>query len=106
MPKYLFQASYTVDGLKGLLQEGGTRRRENLEGLINGLGGKMEALYYAYGQDDVIVIAELPDSATTTAIALTIGASGAVNLKTTVLITPEEVDEAVTKTISYRPPGM
>ena len=65
----------------------------------------MEAFYYAYGQDDVIAIADLPDSVTATAIALTIGASGAVNLKTTVLVTPEEVDEAVTKSVNYRPPG-
>ena len=105
MPKYLFQASYTVDRLKGLLQDGGTKRRETVERLIHDLGGKVESFYYAYGQDDVIAIADLPDSVTTTAIALTIGASGAVNLKTTVLVTPEEVDEAVTKSVNYRPPG-
>ncbi len=105
MPKYLFQASYTQAGLQGLLKEGGTSRRDNLNGVIEASGGKMEAFYYAFGEDDVFVIVDLPDDASASAIALTVAASGAVSLKTTVLVTPETVDEAVKKAVSYRPPG-
>ena len=105
MPKYLIQASYTAEGLRGLLQEGGTKRRETVEGLVNGLGGSIEAFYYAFGDDDLIAIFDLPDSATATALALTINASGSVKYKTVVLQTPEEVDEAVQKTVNYRQPG-
>ena|SRR4030042_1785 len=105
MPKYLTQFSYTVDGVKGLLKEGGTSRRAATEKLINSLGGTMEAYYFAFGETDGFVIADLPDNASMSAIALTVGASGAVTVKTTVLITPEQVDEAMKKTPSYRPPG-
>ncbi len=105
MPKYLYRAFYTQTGLQGLIKEGGTSRRANLNGLIEGLGGQMEAFYYAFGEDDVYVIAELPDDAASSALSLAIGASGAVGVRTTVLVTPETMDEAVKKAISYRPPG-
>jgi len=105
MPKYLFQGSYTVEGLRGLLREGGTKRRETVEQLVKTLGGTLEAFYYAYGGDDFFIIADVPDSVTTTAVSLAVNATGAVRFKTVVLITPEEVDAAVTKSITYRPPG-
>jgi len=105
MPKYMVHGSYTTEGLKGLLKEGGTSRRTTIEGLIKGMGGELEALYYAYGDEDVYVIADVPDNETMTAVALVVNASGAVNVKTTPLITPEEVDTAVKKTVDYRPPG-
>ena len=105
MPKYLIQASYTQEGLKGLLKEGGTSRKSTVEQLARGLGGSIEAFYYAFGDSDVYVIADMPDDATASAISLTIGATGSVSLKTTVLITPETVDDAVKKTVAYRPPG-
>lgn len=105
MPKYLFQGSYLADGLKGLIKEGGSSRRANLEKTLGALGGKLEAFYYAFGDADVVGIAELPDNVTTAALALTINASGVVKVKTTVLMTPEEVDQAAKKSVSYRPPG-
>ena len=105
MPKYLVQASYTTEGLKGLLKEGGSKRREAVEQLTKALGGTMEAFYYAFGDDDVFVIADLPDNVTVTALSLVVNASGAVKVKTTVLLTPEEVDQAAKKTVNYRPPG-
>ena len=105
MPKYLIQASYTQEGLKGLLKEGGTSRKSTVSQLARGLGGSIEAFYYAFGDSDVYVIADMPDDATASAISLTIGATGSVSLKTTVLITPETVDDAVKKTVAYRPPG-
>ena len=105
MPRYLMQANYTVEGLKGFLREGGTKRRATVEQLVKGLGGKLEAFYYAFGDTDAFVIAEVPDAVTAAAVSMAVNASGAVVLKTTVLITPEEMDQATKKTVSYRPPG-
>ena len=105
MPKYLFQASYTVEGVKGLLKDGGTGRRAAIEQTIKGLGGKLEAVYFAFGQDDVFVIVDAPDNMSVAAVSLAVTASGAANVRTTVLLTPEEMDQATKKTVSYRPPG-
>jgi uncharacterized protein with GYD domain len=105
MPKYLIQANYVGEGVKGLLKDGGTSRRAAVEKLFQSQGGTMEAFYYAFGETDCYVIGDLPDNATMSAVALTIGASGGVTVKTTVLMTPEEIDQAVKKTPSYRPPG-
>ncbi len=105
MPKYLFQGSYIGEGLKGLLQEGGSKRRETIEQTIKGMGGVLESFYYAFGDDDVYAIVDLPDNESTAALALLINSSGAVNIKTTVLLTAEEIDQATRKSIEYRPPG-
>ena len=105
MPKYLIQASYVGEGLKGLLKEGGSNRRATVETVIKGMGGTLESFYYAFGEDDVIGIGDFPDNVTASAFALAINASGVVKARTTVLMTPEEVDEATKKTVDYRPPG-
>jgi uncharacterized protein with GYD domain len=105
MPKYLAQCNYVGEGVKGLLKEGGSSRRAVVEKLVESVGGTVDAFYYAFGEIDLFVIADLPDNVTMTALALLVAASGVIAIKTTVLITPEEVDEAVKKTPSYRPPG-
>ena len=105
MPRYLLHANYVGEGIKGLRKEGGTSRRAAAEKAAKSLGGTLETFYFAFGDTDAYAIVELPDNASMSAMALTIGASGAVTLKTTVLITPEEVDEAVKKTPNYRAPG-
>ena len=105
MPRYLFQASYSVDGVKGLLQEGGSSRRTAIEELVQGLGGSVEAYYYCFGEDDVYVIVDLLDNVTAAAISLRVAGSGAGRVKTVALLTPEEVDEATQKSVAYRPPG-
>lgn len=105
MPKYLFQGSYTVEGARGLLKEGGTHRRAVLDQMLRGLGGRLEAMYFAFGETDVFVIADVPDNVSSAAAALTVTTSGAVNVKTTVLITPEEMDQAARKTVRYTSPG-
>lgn len=105
MPKYLISANYVGEGIKGLLKEGGSGRKAAVEKLAGSLGGSVESIYYAFGETDVYVIADMPDNATAAAVALTVGASGTVTVKTTVLMTPEEVDEAAKKTPNYRPPG-
>jgi uncharacterized protein with GYD domain len=105
MSKYLVQASYTVEGLKGLLKDGGSKRREVVAQLAKGLGGTLEAFYYAFGDDDIFAIIDLPDNVSATATSLVINAAGAAKMKLTVLLTPEEVDQATKKTVDYRPPG-
>ena len=105
MPKYLIKANYVGEGLKGLLKEGGTSRRVVVEKMINSMGGKLEAFYYAFGETDLYVIVDMPDNVSTAAFNLTVAASGAVTLNATVLMTPEEIDQAVKKSPSYRPPG-
>jgi uncharacterized protein with GYD domain len=105
MPKYLMHANYVGDGIKGLLKEGGTSRKSAAEQAIKSLGGKMETFYYAFGDTDVYLIADMPDNATMAAAALRVSASGLVSVKTTVLMTPDEVDQAAKKSANYRPPG-
>ena len=105
MGKYLWQASYTTEGVKGLQKEGGTGRREAVEKVLADVGGTIESFYFAFGEDDVIVVVDIPDNVNAAAVALTVGASGAVRVKTTVLLTPEDVDRAAKTTIGYRPPG-
>jgi uncharacterized protein with GYD domain len=105
MPKYLIEANYVGDGIAGLLKEGGTSRRAVVEEAAKTVGGTVEAFYYAFGDTDCYVIIDLPDNATTAGLALTIAASGTVTLKTTTLLTPEELDDAGRASPSYRPPG-
>jgi uncharacterized protein with GYD domain len=105
MAKYLIEVNYVGDGISGLLKEGGTRRREAVDQLFESVGGKVEAFYYAFGDKDVFIIGDLPDNATATALTLRVNATGAALCKTTVLITPQEVDQAVRKPGMYRPPG-
>ena len=105
MKKFLITASYNEDGVKGLLKVGGTNRKEAVGKMITEMGGKLEVFYFAFGDYDVYAIAELPDITSAAALALTINASGLVNLSTTVLLTPEEVDNATKMSVNYRPPG-
>ena len=105
MSKYMIQASYVGEGLKGLLKEGGTKRRETVAQVIEGMGGKLESFYYAFGDFDVFGVADMPDNISSVAFSMMINASGAVKAKTVVLLTPEEVDQATKKTVDYRPPG-
>jgi len=105
MPKYLFQGSYRPDGTKGLMKEGATQRRANLEALIKQQGGRLETFYFTFGDADAIGIAELPDNVTAAALSMAINASGIVGVKTTVLLSVEEMDQAAKKQVGYRPPG-
>ena len=105
MPKYLWQASYTAQGTKGLIKAGGTKRRKAVEAALRTVGGKLESFHYALGEVDVFIIAEVPDNISIAAASLVINAAGAVSVKTTVLLTPEELDQAAKqyKHLSYRP---
>ncbi len=105
MASFMVQFSYTEQGLKGLIKEGGSNRREATEKLVKSLGGKLVAYYFAFGDYDGIAIVEGVDNVETAAAALIVGASGAVKTKTTVLLTPDEVDKAAKKSGNYRAPG-
>ena len=107
MSRYLIQGTYMAEGAKGLLKQGGTSRRGQIEEMIKGLGGSLEAFYWAFGDTDFFVIADLPDQATAAAIGLTVSGAGAVRTKTTVLLTAEDIDAAQGKgsSVVYKVPG-
>ena len=105
MARYLIEASYTQQGLQGVLKEGGSGRRDAIGKLLADLGGSLESFHLAFGEEDVYVIVDVPDNVTAAAIGMTVRASGAVSTKTVVLLTPEEIDEATKKAFAYRPPG-
>jgi uncharacterized protein with GYD domain len=105
MAKYLITASYTTEGTRGLLMEGGSGRKAVIEKALQGLGGKIESMYYAYGDTDVLVICDVPNAVSGLALSLAANASGTVNVKTTPLITIEEVDAACKTAVSYRGAG-
>lgn len=105
MARYLVHGNYVGEGISGLMKEGGSSRRDAIEKLVASLGGKLESVYYAFGDTDVYAIVELPDNATAAAASLVTNASGAVNVRVTVLLTPEEMDEAAKKAPEYRAPG-
>ena len=105
MGKYMIQFSYTNEGLQGLVKEGGSKRREATEQLVKSLGGKLLAYYFAFGEYDGFAIVDSMENLDVFAMDLIAGASGAVRTKTTVLVTPEEVDKAIKKSGTYRPPG-
>jgi uncharacterized protein with GYD domain len=106
MPKYLIQASYTVRGEEGVRSKGGTDRRDAVAATMRSVGGELECLYFAFGEHDAIAIVDLPDDEAAAAVSLIENAAGGATIKTTVLLTPEQVDEAAGRAVSYRPPGL
>ena len=105
MSKYLISGSYVGEGIKGLLKDGGTKRREAVEKLIGSLGGKVESMHFAFGDDDFFIIVDAPDNVKVAAGSLIASSSGVVSAKITVLLTPEELDEVSGISVEYRPPG-
>jgi uncharacterized protein with GYD domain len=105
MPKFLIKVSYTAEGTRGLAKEGGTARKAAVQKLIESQGGKLETFYFAYGEDDALLIVDMPDSTSGLALTLAVNASGAARLSTVPLLSPEEVDAAGKISVAYRPPG-
>jgi uncharacterized protein with GYD domain len=106
MSKFLMQVSFTREGTKGLTKEGGTKRRQMVDQFFGTAGGKLETLYFAFGETDVFAIVDFPDNVSAAAISLAANSTGAVHAKATVLITPEEMDQAAQKSEGLRPPGV
>ncbi len=105
MPRYLVKASYSPEGVQGLLKEGGSARRDALTAAVASAGGTVESLFYAFGGDDLYIVMDAPDNVSAAALGLAVAAGGAITWNTTVLLTPEEIDEAARKSVTYRPPG-
>ena len=105
MAKFLVEANYTASGAKGLLKDGGTGRQAVVHDVCAQMGGKVEALYFAFGDHDFYGILDLPDNASMAAVEFAVKASGAIHTKTIVLLTPEEIDAAARKPVEFRTPG-
>jgi uncharacterized protein with GYD domain len=105
MPKYLISASYTPEGLRGLQKDKASGRRQAVNAAVEGLGGKVECFYNALGHDDAYIIVDLPDNSTAAALGVSVSASGLVHTRTTALLTVEETDRALAKSVNYRGPG-
>ena len=105
MPKYLYKGSYTLEGTRGLLKDGGSKRRAVVEQMFKKAGGKLEAFYYALGEEDLYLIVDMPDNVSGTAISLLVNAAGGFSGNTVVLLTPEEMDRATQMSVEYSPPG-
>lgn len=105
MAKYLFIGNYTAEGAKGLLKAGGTARREAIRHTIESLGGTLESLYWAFGADDAYIVADLPSHAAAAAVSLKISGSGAAAVRTTPIITADDMDAASKLSPDYQPPG-
>lgn len=105
MPKYLFEASYTAEGLRGLKDAGGSTRAKAVNDMVTGLGGTLESFHFAFGDVDAYVVVDLPDDEAAAAAAFTVSASPTTKVRTTKLLTLEEADEALERSVNYRPPG-
>jgi uncharacterized protein with GYD domain len=105
MSKFLFEASYTTEGIQGVQSAGGSSRRDAVAQVAESVGGKLESFYFAFGEQDAYVVVELPDNESAAAVALTVNAAGGATVKTVVLLTPDEVDGAAKRSVDYRPPG-
>jgi len=105
MPKYLVKVAYSAEGTRGLLRDGGRNRRAAVTSMVEGLGGEVEAFYYAMGEDDLYIILTLPSNADMTAVSMAVASSGGARFNTVMLLSPDEIDEASEKAVNYRPPG-
>ena len=105
MPKFLALISYTLEGIKGVTKTGGTARRAVADKLLKSLGGRLEAFYFAFGENDAYLIFDVPDNSTAAAISLAVAGTGMIRMKTILLLTPEEIDQAMKKPVHYEPPG-
>jgi uncharacterized protein with GYD domain len=105
MPKFLIEASYTLEGVKGVQSAGGSSRRDAVAQMAERVGGRLESFHFGFGDRDAYVIVELPDNETAAAVALGVNAAGGATVRTIVLLTPEEVDAAAKRSVEYRPPG-
>lgn len=105
MPRYLIKASYTQQGVKGLLAEGGSARRKAVEQMAEALGGRVESFYFAFGETDLFVVMNAPDATRAAAVSLAVNAAGGATTTTIPLLSAEEIDEARKVTVSYRAPG-
>jgi uncharacterized protein with GYD domain len=99
------EAKYSAEGKRGLIKDKASARRAAVEKIFASLGGKLESMYFCFGDSDVIIIGEFPDNATAAGVSMVVNASGLVDAKIVVLLTVEEMDQALSAAPEYRPPG-
>jgi uncharacterized protein with GYD domain len=104
MPKYLVESSYTAEGMSGLKSEGGSACVSATKALIEKLGGTLECFYFALGDTDAFIVADLPDNATVAAVQMAVNGSGTISSRTVVLLTPSEIDEAAKRDVPFHSP--
>lgn len=105
MPKFMLQVSYTAEGVRGLIKDTASGRRAAVKAGVKSVGGKLESMYYCFGEDDAVVILDLPDNVAAASVVTAVGASGLVRARTTPLLTVEEMDKALAKKVGYKVPG-
>ena len=105
MAKYLFEVNYTLDGVKGVKAKGGSARRAAAEAAAKSAGGAIDEYYFAFGSTDVFVIADFPDNTSAAALALAVTSGGGATVRTVVLLTADQIDDATRRSIDYTPPG-
>jgi uncharacterized protein with GYD domain len=105
MALYLWRVSYSTAGAEGLLAEGGTGRRASIQKALESLGGTLESFHYALGEDDAYLVGTLPDDIASVALSLRVAAAGGARVTTVPLLTPEQLDEATKRGVTYSPPG-
>ena len=105
MAKYLFEVNYTLDGVKGVKAKGGSARRAAAKAAAKSAGGAIDEYYFAFGSTDVFVIADFPDNTSAAALALAVTAGGGATVRTVVLLTADQIDDATRRSIDYTPPG-
>jgi uncharacterized protein with GYD domain len=106
MPKYMIKASYSPEGITGVMAKGGTARKTAIDKLVSDVGGSVESFYFAFGGDDVFVIVEAPSHEAMAAVAGTVTKTGVLSkYETVVLLTAEQIDSAASMTVDYTVPG-
>ena len=106
MSKYMIKASYSPEGIKGVMAKGGNARVDAIKKLATGVGGSLESCYFAFGDDDLYAVVDAPSHEAMAAIAGTVTSTGALSsYQTIVLLTADEIDAAAKQTIDYTPPG-
>ncbi|MEH1017220.1 GYD domain-containing protein [Micromonospora sp. CPCC 206060] len=106
MAKFLLKSTYTVEGIKGLSKDGGSKRADVVRKMVENAGGTMESMYFGFGPDDTYVVCDLPDQKTAAALAIDIRAAGGLDTRVTPVLTPDEVDQAIREKVAYTPPGI
>jgi uncharacterized protein with GYD domain len=106
MSKFLIQACYTAEGLKGLQKDKASGRLEALTKAVQSLNGKVDCMHFALGDDDVIAIIDFADAGAAAALSAAVSLTGLVRMRTTSLLTVAEMDQALTRNAAYRGPGL
>jgi uncharacterized protein with GYD domain len=105
VPKFLVEAKYNADGIRGLKAEGGSARLATTRALVESLGGTLECFYFAFGDTDAFIIVDMPDNATVAAVQMAVNGTGTISSRTIVLLTPSEMDDAAKRDVPFHPPA-